>query len=265
MVHSKPFNMKYILIANLLLLGTVFFSCKEQAPLDTQETVPASFLQQLKRAGFSTENVQKTANGYLVENDLLMDEKMFSHFEPTHLVIANEEHYRTTNLVTGLPRTITISLGGGVPASASNALNTVIAAYNSLNLRLRFLRVASGGHIAISQTNGIPYIASAGFPSGGNPFPFIRIDAFYMLQSANTVARIMAHEIGHCIGFRHTDFASQASPCGGVAPEPSGVGAIYIPGTPTGADATSWMMRCLNPAITVLFNNNDRVALNFVY
>lgn len=256
--------MKYIFIAALLLCA-LFYSCKEQESITQQETIPATLIEKLKRAGFLTDQIQKTPDGYLVEGDILVDEAVLTNPEQQHLIIAREEHYRTTNLVTSLPRTISIRLAAGFPTTASNALNTVISSYNSLNLQIRFQRVTSGGQIVISQTNGIPYIASAGFPSGGNPFPSIRINAAYIFQPANTVARIMAHEIGHCIGFRHTDFASLGT-CPGVPPsEPAGVGAIHIPGTPTGPDATSWMMRCLNPAITTLFNANDRVALNYLY
>ena len=56
---------------------------------------------------------------------------------------------------------------------------------------------------------------------------------------------------------------------GGEIPPPAcriegdaGVGAIYIPGTPTGSDATSWMQAC-GPADD--FNNNDKVALDALY
>jgi hypothetical protein len=72
----------------------------------------------------------------------------------------------------------------------------------------------------------------------------------------------MAHEIGHTIGFRHTDYQTRES-CGSNTNEGSaGVGAIYIPGTPTGSDATSLMQSC-GPSRSL--NNNDKIALDFLY
>lgn len=256
--------MKHLLA--LFLLTAICSSCSKNEQNTKEEPVPARIIELVTRAGFSANDIQKLPEGYLVEKDLLLTEEMLNNMQHRHLVIAQEEHYRTTNLVTGLPRTITVRLTPGFPASAATALNNVITAYNGLNLQLRFQQVTTGGQIVISPTNGIPYLAASGFPSGGNPFPTIRITLSAFTQPVNTMTRIIAHEIGHCIGFRHTDFASIVPGCSiPVAPEPVGAGAIHIPGTPTGADPTSWMMRCINPAVTTLFNNNDRVALNFVY
>jgi hypothetical protein len=72
----------------------------------------------------------------------------------------------------------------------------------------------------------------------------------------------MAHEIGHCIGFRHTDYQTRQS-CGQNVNEGSaGVGAIHIAGTPTGSDSSSIMQSC-GPAID--FNNKDVTALEALY
>jgi predicted Zn-dependent protease len=81
------------------------------------------------------------------------------------------------------------------------------------------------------------------------------------------LATILAHEIGHCIGFRHTDYMDRSYSCGGAYTNEgaSSVGAIHIPGTPTTADATSWMLACIGTGQSRPFNTNDRTALNYLY
>jgi hypothetical protein len=43
------------------------------------------------------------------------------------------------------------------------------------------------------------------------------------------------------------------------------VGAIHIPGTPTGPDPTSWMLACIGSGVNRPFNSNDVTALNYLY
>lgn len=79
---------------------------------------------------------------------------------------------------------------------------------------------------------------------------------------------VIAHEIGHCIGFRHTDYMNRAYSCGSggnEGQENNGVGAVHIPGTPTGPDAASWMLACLSATTDRPFNSNDKVALAYLY
>ncbi|HLF45263.1 MAG TPA: M57 family metalloprotease, partial [Chitinophagaceae bacterium] len=79
----------------------------------------------------------------------------------------------------------------------------------------------------------------------------------------------ISHEIGHCIGFRHTDYMNRSYSCGGGAINEgdvtSGVGAVNIPGTPTGPDPDSWMLACLSATTNRPFNANDKIALHFLY
>ncbi len=75
----------------------------------------------------------------------------------------------------------------------------------------------------------------------------------------------MAHELGHCIGFRHTDYKKRSS-CGpGPGEQAGSIGAVWIPGTPTNVSGSynSWMMACTNGSPT--FNSADVTALQYVY
>jgi hypothetical protein len=187
--------------------------------------------------------------------------------ETQFLRVGEEEQYRTTNLVRSLPRTIKVSLSSSL-GTWSTALNTALARYNALGLQLTFTRVTSGANISIVNGSG-SFLASSGFPSSsGNPYSQVILNSSAVAgQPNNTVASILAHEIGHCIGFRHTDYMNRAYSCGGtpVNEGSAGVGAINIPGTPTGPDPNSWMLSCIGSGQDRPFNANDKIALNYLY
>jgi hypothetical protein len=199
---------------------------------------------------------------------------------PTHnFIVADEEHYRTFNVVStpvSGTRTITVSLGSGFPSHYSTALDNALARYNAYGLKINFQRVSSGGNIAISGANlgtsggGCILGQAAGFPSAsGNPSPGFTLStsscATTYLNTVEKVDEVIAHEIGHCIGFRHTDYKKRAS-CGpGPGEQAGSIGAVHIPGTPTNVSGSynSWMMACTNGSAA--FNADDGIALNYVY
>ncbi|HMK24965.1 MAG TPA: M57 family metalloprotease [Chitinophagaceae bacterium] len=256
------------LLTLTLMTGLILTSCKKAAKETAQDEISDATLAKIQSHGFGTSNVQKTEEGYLVEGDIILTEGFLNSVPGgNYLLIANNEQYRTTNLVTGLPRNITISSSGSVNANVSAGIDAAIARYNAQGLQITMSRVASNGDINVRIINGGNYIASAGFPSGGDPYGEVKFNRAYQSYSIGFVTTVIAHEVGHCIGFRHTDFMDRSYSCGG-APSNEGasnVGAILIPGTPSGPDAGSWMLSCLSATTNRPFNNNDRTALNYLY
>ena len=255
-------------LALLLIAGFAITSCKKEVKETVTDEISQETLAKIQHHGFGISNVQKDEDGYLVEGDIVLTEE-FLNSTPggNYLRIANNEQYRTTNLVTGLPRVITISSSGSVNTNVSSAIDVAIARYNAQGLDITMQRVASGGDINIRIVNGANYIASAGFPSGGDPYGTVKFNKQYQNWNNNTLASVFAHEIGHCIGFRHTDYMDRSFSCGGspVNEGSSSVGAIHIAGTPTGPDSGSWMLSCIGNGINRPFNNNDRTALGVLY
>jgi hypothetical protein len=251
-----------------LMIVLILTSCTKAVKETAQDEISDATLAKIQSHGFGTSTVQKIEEGYMVEGDIVLTEEFLNSVPGGNLLrIANNEQYHTTNLVTGLPRNITISSSGNVNANVSAGIDAAIARYNAEGLQITMTRVASGGNINIKIVNGGGYIASAGFPSGGNPYNTVKFNKTYQSYSLNFVTTVIAHEIGHCIGFRHTDYMDRSYSCGG-APSNEGastVGAIHIPGTPTGPDAASWMLACLSATTNRPFNNNDKTALNYLY
>ncbi len=258
------------LIALATLIAAVALVSCEVTESIQQDEISDATLSQIRGLGFSTDNVIRTDGGYLVEGDIILhDHDLAGRPDATTLRIAEVEQYHTFNLVNGTPRTITVSLSGRFTTPAlSSAVDAAIARYNAENLGITFQRVSSNGNIDITVVNTGQYIASAGFPSNGNPYPEIKYARTYTNYSLGFMTTVIAHEIGHCIGFRHTDYMNRAYSCGTGGNEgqaTTGVGAVHIPGTPTGPDAASWMLACLSSTTDRPFNANDKVALDYVY
>jgi uncharacterized protein YjaZ len=175
-------------------------------------------------------------------------------------------------LVGRLPRTLTVSLSSQFPSAYVTAIDEAIRRYNAANLQLRFTRITSGtANLPIKYSSDLgPGVLgqSGGFPSNGEPAPgFTLVPNVINSTNTNYIATIMAHEMGHCIGFRHTDYMNRAYSCGGTATNEgaSTVGAILVPGTPSSADPNSWMLACVGNGVNRPFNTNDITALNYLY
>jgi hypothetical protein len=266
---------------SVAVLSTVLFACQKnnkssQVTPVVKSEVSAEVLNNIKELGFSTADVHKVSDGYLVEGDILLTAENFAEVSTSpNLRIAETEQYRTTNLVKNLPRTITISVSN-LPAVYATATANAAARYNALNLLIKFQIVSSRGNIQVVGFNqgpsgGYITLGSSGFPTkSGNPYKQIQMNtnaaAYGTNPDVNYLTSVLQHEIGHCIGFRHTDYFDRSYSCGGTASNEgaSNIGAILIPGTPSTADANSWMLACSNGTDRT-FNTNDKVALNYLY
>jgi len=183
---------------------------------------------------------------------------------------ASSEQYRTTNLVARTLTTICVN-GAAFTGSFSTALNNAIANYNNLGLTFRMTRTTGsttgcGATITGRVSGGTG--GSSGFPSGGRPFNTINIGSGLNGFSVATITHVMTHELGHTVGFRHSDFFNRAISCGGAASNEGngGVGAILIAGTPSGATVgASVMNSCFRQNETGRFTASDVTALNALY
>ncbi len=270
---------------SMLLTGSiVFYSCEQSETVTVADEVSAEVQARLVDLGFDVTNIApiKFDDGFLVEGDIYLTEAQIRNMkEGVRLPI--DEQYSTTNLVTtNGSRVITIYAPQGGNTGYSPAmiagLDLAIARYNAEGLEISFQRVTSstGANIKMTRLSkrderqGV--LGSAGFPtSAGNPYGEIKmsgvLESSYGLSTAG-IATIIAHEMGHCIGFRHTDYFNRSISCGGAASNEgaSTVGANHIPGTPTGAtlSAKSYMLACTDGGDRP-FNGDDQTALDYLY
>ena len=246
-------------------------SKKEEAAV-APAAVSQDAMVQIKALGFSTQGVRAVDGGYVVEGDMLLTPELLASAPGySTLRVGEDEQYRTTNLVGSLPRVLTVSISSSFPSAYVSAIDEAIRRYNAANLRVTFRRVSSGAQMPVKYSSNLGTGVlgqSGGFPSGGNPAPgFTLVPNVINSSNINYIATIMAHEMGHCIGMRHTDYYNRAYSCGGSASNEgaSTVGAILIPGTPSSAEPSSWMLACVGNGVNRPFTANDLTALNYIY
>jgi hypothetical protein len=266
---------KYLSSLTLLACSVLALSSCQKEDGDqvvAKNEISAEAISKIQALGLSTQNAQRVEGGYLVEGDIMLSEAdLDSKPDYKMLRVGEEEQYRTTNLVSvGSGRTIYIAVSTSLPSSYLASVDEAIRRYNAESLLIRFQRVSSSYNILMTAApSGSTFLASAGFPSGGNPYNRIEVNVGAIGTSPNTnyLATILAHEVGHCIGFRHTDYMDRSYSCGGQYTNEgaSTVGAIHIPGTPTSADPNSWMLACIGTGANRYFNANDRTALRYIY
>lgn len=259
----------------LLAVGcsALAFGCAGSSSGDeTRETVD-----NLIQAGYPTGDIQVVDGKVYVGNDAevsLQASREMLDSEP------GKEQYRTTNLVGGpTPSIICVNGAAFVNNATLNAgLNLAIENYDQQFQagisRLFFFRV-SGGPIPGCNffINGVvvPGLVGgqSGFPSGGAPFGTINIGDGIVQFGTDVAEHVTTHEIGHTIGFRHSDFFNRSISCGTGGNEenpPSGLGAILIPGTPSGAVVGGSIMNsCFRAVETGEWTASDITALDFLY
>lgn len=269
--------------AALAVFGMVT-SCSQENIAPEIDNVPAEVRTMALNQGYNTQDLTSVDRvnplsgereiGYMLEGDMFIPADKVEEVLGTPTLSAPEvEQYRTNNLVSQ-NRTITIigftGSGNALTSKMQTGLQWAVNNYNRLNLSIDFdLTYGTNWQskdMVVYNNNQSGGGGSAGFPSGGDPFQFVQINAGTNSFSTNVNEHVICHEIGHSIGFRHTDWFDRSFSCGSGGNEGSaGVGAVHIPGTPTGIDANSIMLACFNSGVDGEFSSNDVTALNFLY
>lgn len=178
--------------------------------------------------------------------------------------------FSTNNLVGSSHDTICIN-GSAYTGTLSTALDNAIAKYNGQNLSFQMVRTSgstSGCDAVITAKKVSGTGGYAGFPSGGKPYNTINIGTGNASYGVAVTTHVITHELGHCVGFRHSDYYNRSISCGGAAENEgsAGIGANLIPGTPQSATVNGSVMNsCFNQNSTGNWTTSDVTALQTLY
>ncbi|HEY0021239.1 MAG TPA: M57 family metalloprotease [Longimicrobium sp.] len=225
--------------AAVLLLAGTLAACSDAptAALDGESLLA----RQVAALGFRADMIEEYGDFVLVEGDIYLSR---AQLRSVPLVNSDDPlrpsfQYRTTNLV-GSPKVhdIRVDVSGLASqpdwqAAAREALTHWSGIANS------YVRMVEGGpaDITVATTCTSSNVAAfASFPSSGNPGSTVFVNTCFGFTT-NHAQRVhnMVHELGHTLGFRHSNYTQMGETA-------STVGAVHVYGTPTSGNAAGSVM-----------------------
>jgi hypothetical protein len=267
---------RYKLKLAIFIMALFFSGCyeKENIVVKTDKAINTNdplYQHITNDLGFQANDVKDIGSMYLVEGDILFNKTDYTQAENASGRVAQTT---TTALVSRAnnQRDIAVSIDANIPTSGEGnwrlQIQAAVVNWNRVscsNIRFRLVG-RTGGRIHITNDNGTltdpedpgdDYsLAAAELPSGGQPGKTVLINVSLTGLSENTKTVAIMHELGHAVGFRHTNWSAK-----GEKESPSG--ANLIPGT-SDSDAYS-IMNANVPASRTTFSTNDLIAITNLY
>ena len=279
--------MKNLILKFSLISAFIFiFSCSKQ-----DENATKILIDQLDCLGFDHKKVEiLDENTVLVDGDIILEKDMILNPEKYAIhspgLVEDRQYTAGTGLIAPANVNINYWIDPIVPANWVNAINLATADWTNLpNCSITFTLVAAppaagtGLIFTTQNTTNAAALASAPaacfafpnttfararFPAGG----FVGSAVIINLASSTTPndngrLTIMRHEIGHTLGFRHSDsvaIGETNAACGGTT-----IGApTLVPCTPTN-DGTSIMFSTTSGTALTAINYNDAWSARLNY
>ena len=238
--------------------------------VEPQEPRPSAevreIIENLKQAGFPANDIMIVDERVYVGRDA--EVSLAASREMLETGDSSQEQYRTTNLVSSSVTKICIN-GSTFTGMFSTALDLAIQNYEEQPLSFAMARTPSSGCSFTINAVIVPggTGGEAGFPSGGLPYSTINIGDGLAPYGVEVIEHVITHELGHTIGFRHSDYYNRSISCGSGGNEGDEAdGAIVIPGTPSTATVGGSIMNsCFRSVENGEFTPSDVTALITLY
>ena len=254
-----------------LIVFIAISSCTKEEIVDDKQYSHESniTLKSIESLGFDIDKAQDFGNYYLVGDDIIFYKGKDYSASIGDGDGVKTEQTRTFNLV-AQDKSLNIRVKTDIALMNSGsdfwgqAIQLAILDWNRIsNCRLTFDSDSRNPDIIVRPDNGVLpdfVIAAAEWPSNGRPGREIIVNLDFLNNSV--VSELskrynMVHELGHTVGFRHTNWVALGEGTGSV-------GAIQIPGTPL-TDALSVMNGGTANFNWVGFSSGDQQGARAIY
>lgn len=193
----------------------------------------------VRALGFRGDMVQDFGDYVLIEGDIRFTKAELRAGRPS-LIPGRRLQYSTTNLVSSSKvHQITVDVSGLSSQSGwQTAVRDAMTQWNGISNSYVYMTEVTGtADITVATTCTSSNVAAfASFPSGGNPGATVYVNTCfaYSTTSAQKLHN-MVHELGHTLGFRHSNYTQMGETAGTE-------GAVLISGAPTSGNATGSVM-----------------------
>lgn len=257
--------MRKLLSYLLALVGmAIVVSCQSESDNILNDGVSMSSQLEKDKAfiaklGFDTSTLVNEGEVYVVEGDIVLKkESLYEYGESSgNEEIITRQAYYSGGLVKSVNvKNITVGVDASVGGNSGwyNAVINAIQAWNNVSgSAVKFSYTTSTTPSILIKKGTIDAVAQASWPLNGNPGNSVTINFNYNYYTESQKLFIMAHELGHCIGLKHTNWQ--------ILGEATG---IQISGTPA-TDSNSVMNGVSGGTYWSGFSSYDIIAIKYLY
>jgi hypothetical protein len=209
------------------------------SPIESPEQQPEDLAAMVEALGFRGDMVQDFGDYVLVEGDIRLTKYELRRAAPRGAdPLGPRFQYTTHNMVShSKVHQIVVDLSGlSSQPGWQNAARDAISHWSGTGSHVKMVEGSPADITVATTCTSYNVAAYASFPSGGNPGNVIYVNTCFGWSTSHAQkVHNMVHELGHTIGFRHSNFA-QLGESAGVE------GANHIYGTPTSGNASGSVM-----------------------
>lgn len=201
-------------IALLLSFSLLIFSCSkvnESEILETKSSHTNDVLNYIKSLGILQKDIVDVGNKFIVDGDIIFSKDMIV---PKHNKLSKIDQFYSGDVVNLTRQSDIRILVDPSMISQNSEISSAVNLWNNVNSNLHFNIVTAGDFdILITSVSNTVYCGQGQFPSNGNPGNNVNIN-LDMVKDDNYDQRTVniAHELGHCIGFLHSNSSGTEVP-----------------------------------------------------